>query len=327
MLKDDSVLDFFRKILYNNLIEPKHFHKKVTVMEENNIAKSMIENFIKEPCPHELRVFSSSIKKGSEVKAHYHNHIEFLYCLDGTLYVNCDGEEYHLRKNEFLIINSEVIHCTRAEENTSYMCFKASPSVLYKATKRILRENYFLPFFVKNEIYQIYFKADIMEESPVCEILSHMVKESKAMEYGYELLMLSDTYRLFAWILRYWQSQGHSMAESITKEEFEAHERIKDYIRKNYRDNISAKELSKYCNMSYSSFYSFFKKTMGSNFTDYVARIRISEAEKLLATSTMPISQISSEVGFATPSYFVAQFKKSKKITPKQFRMQYDVIV
>lgn len=286
--------------------------------------KEKFENSFKEPCPFELDVIPSTCEKGYVFGAHYHNHIEFLYGVEGSLYINCGDDEYHLKKNDFILINPDVIHYTVGEEEVNkYVCFKASPSILYKATKKFLDTNYFLPFIIQSNAYPTFFPSEIIEKSTIPKVFSEMISETEEKNYGYELSVLSDAYKIFIWILRYWQKNGFSESEEMDKEKFEAYQKIQDYVHKNYRNNISVKELSRYCNMSYSSFYSFFKKTMGQNFTDYLTKIRISEAEKLLATTQMPISQISKETGFATSSYFVSQFKKIKKITPKQFRTQY----
>ena len=49
---------------------------------------------------------------------------------------------------------------------------------------------------------------------------------------------------------------------------------------------------------------------------------RLTEAEKLLITTSRSISQIALDTGFSTSSYFITQFKKHKNITPKQLKQK-----
>jgi AraC-like DNA-binding protein len=59
---------------------------------------------------------------------------------------------------------------------------------------------------------------------------------------------------------------------------------------------------------------------MGKTFTNYLNYIRITEAEKLLLTTEMTMTEIAQETGFSSSSYFIQQFKQYKNISPSQFR-------
>ena len=59
------------------------------------------------------------------------------------------------------------------------------------------------------------------------------------------------------------------------------------------------------------------------SFTDYVTRIRLAEAEKLLVSSTLSVTEIAMQCGFGSTSYFIRLFQKQKKRTPLQFRREF----
>lgn len=52
----------------------------------------------------------------------------------------------------------------------------------------------------------------------------------------------------------------------------------------------------------------------------YLERMRLDKAKKLLAENIMPITQIAFTVGFSTSQYFASVFKKDTGITPGEFR-------
>ncbi|MBR5057184.1 MAG: helix-turn-helix transcriptional regulator, partial [Clostridiales bacterium] len=59
-------------------------------------------------------------------------------------------------------------------------------------------------------------------------------------------------------------------------------------------------------------FSRFFRHALGQTFSDYLLYVRLTEAEKLLITTSKSISQIALDTGFSTSSYFITQFKKHR---------------
>jgi hypothetical protein len=58
----------------------------------------------------------------------------------------------------------------------------------------------------------------------------------------------------------------------------------------------------------------------GTSFRDWLAYVRVEEAEKLLLASDAPISTVAQEVGFSSARYLNSNFKKWYGLTPTDFR-------
>ena len=93
-----------------------------------------------------------------------------------------------------------------------------------------------------------------------------------------------------------------------------------DFIANNFRDDITVSDAAAMCNVSYSYFSRIFKQITKHSFSEYLNYIRITEAEKLLASTDLSMTEIAMQTGFSTSSYFIQQFKLHKHISPKQFR-------
>ena len=63
-----------------------------------------------------------------------------------------------------------------------------------------------------------------------------------------------------------------------------------------------------------------FKEELGLTFIEYLTKIRIDAAKRLLLETNMTVSEISDLVGYQDPSYFTKVFKKREGVTPTQFR-------
>jgi AraC-like DNA-binding protein len=92
------------------------------------------------------------------------------------------------------------------------------------------------------------------------------------------------------------------------------------YIMQNFHEKITMKKMMEIANMSSTTFSVFFKKTYNMTFSEYVLKVRIGYACSLLTDNNRSISQVSLDAGFENLSNFNRLFKKTKNITPKEYR-------
>lgn len=96
-----------------------------------------------------------------------------------------------------------------------------------------------------------------------------------------------------------------------------------DYIYNNKSQNITLSHMAELCHVSPSYFSRLFVKETGENFTAYLSRLKVQWAKQLLEVTDMPVSQISDELGFNEPGYFIKIFKKHEHLTPALYRKKY----
>lgn len=99
-------------------------------------------------------------------------------------------------------------------------------------------------------------------------------------------------------------------------------ERTMRYIEENYRSELSLESCADMEQMTAYALSKAFKQVSGMNFIDYLTRVRMDAAKKLLRETTMKINDIAGEVGYQH-SYFNRIFKKQEGITPSQYRDQW----
>jgi len=93
-----------------------------------------------------------------------------------------------------------------------------------------------------------------------------------------------------------------------------------EYIRSHYMEQLSLKQVADifYINAAYLG--RVFQKTTGMCFKEYVNKIRISEAKKLLLQTDKLIYEIANEVGFTESSYFIVKFSQEVGKSPSEYR-------
>jgi len=93
-----------------------------------------------------------------------------------------------------------------------------------------------------------------------------------------------------------------------------------EYIKENYRRELTLEEVSREVNISPHYFSKLFKDEMGENFIDYLTNLRIGKAKDIMKNSLMSVKEICYEIGYGDPNYFSRIFKKAVGVTPTEYR-------
>ena len=99
--------------------------------------------------------------------------------------------------------------------------------------------------------------------------------------------------------------------------------KVKNYIAKNYMDEIRLNTLADIAGMSPSAFSRFFKLHTGRNLSEYIIEMRLGYASRMLVDTAKSVAEISFQSGFNNLSNFNRIFKKKKGCSPSVFRENY----
>lgn len=99
--------------------------------------------------------------------------------------------------------------------------------------------------------------------------------------------------------------------------------KVKNFITKNYMDELRLPELASLAGMSSSAFSRFFKLHTGRNISEYIIDLRLGYAARMLVDTAKSISEIGFDCGFNNLSNFNRIFKKKKGCSPSEFRESY----
>ncbi len=95
---------------------------------------------------------------------------------------------------------------------------------------------------------------------------------------------------------------------------------IAEYVKKNYKDNISILTMSEELFVSQSHINRIMRTEFASTFKAYLDGVRIDAAKNLLASTSLNINVISEEVGFNSTRTFLRVFKKQVGCLPSEYR-------
>ncbi len=109
-------------------------------------------------------------------------------------------------------------------------------------------------------------------------------------------------------------------AESIALESLS---HVVTYVRENLDGSIRMADLAEVASCSTSQLERRMRKTFGQSATQYVLRVRVETAARLLIETDKPLATIAAAVGFYDQSDFTRRFARLTNETPAQFRLTH----
>lgn len=94
----------------------------------------------------------------------------------------------------------------------------------------------------------------------------------------------------------------------------------RDYIAENYQTPLSLAEIAKCSYMSTYHFLREFKQTYGETPNEFLIRLRVAQAKKMLMTENYSASEICQQVGYTSLGSFSSLFLKQVGMAPTLYR-------
>lgn len=247
------------------------------------------------------------------VPSHWHNHLEILYIIQGTMYMVRNDEKYTLQQHDLFLVNSGDIHLTRSPENIEALLLQI-PWELLSPTISGYKTIRFKEYYPESELM----------EAPAFQKLLHHLLAMKTLyeqgEDGYQFLFNSNL-NFFLHTLYKNYSVNEDLAE---KNKASKHlSRIKEilaYVEQNYMEPLSLNEAASFVALNPEYFCRSFKKYTGFTFMEYVNFVRLTHIHSDLLNTDDNITSLQERHGFTNYKVFNRMFKEAYGCTPSKLR-------
>ncbi len=95
------------------------------------------------------------------------------------------------------------------------------------------------------------------------------------------------------------------------------------YVREHFREELTMTMVANHVSTNYTWFSEKFVEQTGLHFNDYLKRIRIAEARKLLTNQCLKVYEVAEQCGFPDTKYFIKVFRNECGMTPTEFRRSF----
>lgn len=261
---------------------------------------------------------------------HKHEFIEIVYIISGRATHIVDGKSYQVKKGDISVINRKEEHCFFADEEYE--------------EKFIAYDLMFTPDFLNNDIlsgedfsilsnsflfYSLFpdengyiRRLNLIENCnfEFGSIFDKIYYEYKNRQTGYLNLIRVYTAELIIKLFRKIESSEKS---SLTQSQRDIVKSVIDYIKTNYNISIRMEDISSKLFFNKNYIGKLFKQETGMPVSDFIREIRINEACRQLKETDKIITDIAPSCGYNDMKSFYAAFKKSKGITPNEYRKKH----
>lgn len=246
-----------------------------------------------------------------EEPEHFHQEIELIYLLEGTMDLTIGDRPIHLEADDIIVINANKKHCFQASDRILF----AQLSIAYEMVSDVFQTS------------EIIFWCDSTNgsnerfddlRSVMKQLLNHYLSiRGKVADFGHIALC----YQVMDLLSTNFLVQVADKEKMTEEDRFEFRiMQINNYIRANYQQPISIKDLSEKLYLSNGYLSRFFKKNYGMSFVEYLTNIRLYHAVDEILYSDQPITRIAYDNGFTNTAMFNKNFKKAYGETPSEMR-------
>ncbi len=256
-----------------------------------------------------------SIYPNFTANGHWHDDLEFMYILSGTMEYNVNGEIITIQEGNGIFINARQMHYgfSNIKEESEFICVLLHPMMLCTSSR--IDRDFVSPLITDNSIPYILLDKGVDWQKEVLDDIEKM--------YNYKNHSSAQLYiqNLFyhIWIL----FTENAMKTRKKRKQDRNLSVLKDmllYIQKHYTEKVTLDDIAKSGNISKSTCLVIFKKYLCDTPTNYLINYRLNHALVLLKETDLSVSEIALSVGFNGISYFTETFRKVYGCSPSAYR-------
>lgn len=259
------------------------------------------------------------------IEWHWHNEIEFVHVLDGTIKCHIGEQVIVMKQGDALFINSGIIHRYQAPENSKqsicqFSDILFSPELIAPSSSAVYR-NYVQPVVTLGQPFLLLRGTEAWER----QTLNCYQTIQQICQSARDFLEL----RIHIGICELWLSLSPHIKKTSTEQQRNKHmltqsrlRMMMQFIEDHYTERVSLNDIANAANISKSAALRCFRSGMQVSPVEYLNDYRLNRAKELLIGSYSTISEVALAVGFDNVGYFDRVFKRAFGVTPKQFAKQ-----
>lgn len=253
-----------------------------------------------------LKISKKRIEK--EFPLHWHDFFEFDVIISGNGFQNFNGTKYPLKRGIAYILRPTDFHGLYANEPIEFYNIMFHESILSdEFTEMLLNMPEDILTFLNDDIFnKISFTAELLKDEYNHDFRFRNKYIKNLMESALFLFM-----REFKPVSRHDSESAIPIKKSLV------------YIHLHFRENPSLSLSAKISGFCPNYFSELFHKHTGCTYTEYLTRLKLNYAKRLLESCDITSTDVCFECGFTSLSNFLRAFKLNFGISPQKYADKY----
>lgn len=254
---------------------------------------------------------------GKRAQCHWHDDIELILVLDGTMNYYVNGIKIELKKEEGILINSREMHYGYSAKysDCTFLCILFHPSLLSSCKK--IFEEWVTPLL--DQTVFSYLHLQHPEHTAILESIRTIWRQKETKDPYYALPVIGTLYSLWSYVSRIQALHDSTSNNGLTADVIALRQMV-SYIHSHYQEKISLQSIADEANICKSKCCNVFKNQTGQSPFDFLNDYRLNVSADLLTNTSKSISEIALTCGFNHLSYYSKLFARAFGCTPGKYR-------
>lgn len=236
-----------------------------------------------------------------------------LAALNGKLVYAFDGQPYELNAGHFVLLRPNTNIAANAKQaELLFLTFSASLVMQHAEAMRLIPPKSTVMFE----------SGPLGNDQKLASVFAEFVAELTSEKPGREIVMHALVEQLMVHALRNYAQPRRSEELELSRVGL-VDRRIRrsvELMHTQLDQDLTLKALAAASYLSPFHFARLFKKLTGSTPHNYLAGIRATRAQLLLADTGLSVTEIGARVGYLSASHFTKAFRLATGTTPREFR-------
>ena len=234
---------------------------------------------------------------------HWHEAIEFVYVLDGSLHFSLNSHTFTAKKGDLVVVNSAIVHSFSPLEDGADYYFLVADDKFFKTNG----------LYGDNRIFN-----SIINTEEASRLFNEIIRETEKGDQYSNISTLSVLMSLFIYLNRH-HSSGANEAPLSEQKKITMVRNALVYLQEHYKEKLTVEAIAEALHFSKSYLSHSFKEITHISLISYINLLRCQSARALMLEGAA-VAEAAMESGFSELSYFTRVFKKTLGILPSDVR-------
>lgn len=250
---------------------------------------------------------------------HWHDDIEWIHILDGSMNYMVNGKKLTLKRGDSLMINTRQMHYgySALHRECIFICILFHPC-LFTENRQIV-QTFLLPVLGDRTLEYLLIGASHPSSGEISGLLQKIAALNDRGSSGFEMEAIGLFHLLWAKVLQLRGVSGSVHAQPVYSE-LQIQKNMVSYIYQHYMEHLTLDDIASAGNICRSRCCAVFRRYLGQSPIDFLNSCRLSVSCGLLCTSSDTITRIALTCGFSHPSYYSRLFLRAYGCTPREYR-------
>lgn len=238
----------------------------------------------------------------------YEDRASLLIVIDGSLNLAIENESYSLKAGDIACINAGILHGMALDKG------KQNYKTVELSIKNLHIQGLMLGELLERESYPVIAPADSKLAIHYARILIELGKDCE------KTYAAQTANYLLGGLLTIVRQEILAAKGNEKLNDYNLGQQIKEYLDEHYLENLKLPQIAAALHMNMYYLAHTFKKSTGQSPMQYVTHRRIAEAQNMLLSTDLAITEIALRCGWNDSNYFQNVFSSTVGMPPGKYR-------